>query len=84
MRRKGAPELDMMPEPESSFLWRAYMVLRRSRTAGMGAGPIPFNQIMEYADHCGMGCPVERDRLVRIMGEMDAVEIGMMAAKRRG
>lgn len=66
-----------MPEPESPFFWRAYMDLRASRNIGMGFGPIPFSEIMAYADHCGMNCPVQRARLVHIIGAMDAVERDM-------
>nr|WP_309504280.1 hypothetical protein [uncultured Roseovarius sp.] len=74
LRRKGAPEILNMPEPESAFFWSAYMTLRNSRTIGMAASGIPFTEITAYADHCGMTCPVERHRLVSIIGAMEAAE----------
>lgn len=63
-----------MPDPKNVFFWQAYATLRASRSTGMGVGAIPFSEIMAYADHCGMTCPVQRQRLVRIIGAMDAVE----------
>lgn len=63
-----------MPEPGNPFFWRAYMDLRGSRNIGLGLGPIPLTEIIAYAEHCRITCPVQRTRLIRIIGAMDAVE----------
>lgn len=70
-----------MPEPENLFFWQAYMELRVSRNVGFGFGAIPFSEIMTYADHCGITCPVQRARLVSMIGAMDAAEREVHAQK---
>ena len=70
-----------MPEPASWFFWQAYHHLRGSRRLGMGPGGIPFSEIMEYAENCGLTCPVHRNRLVRMVTDMDNAEIEMARSK---
>jgi hypothetical protein len=72
---KGAAELANAVEPENLLYWNAFINLRGSRQQGMSAGSIPLSEIMAYADGIlGMTCPVDRARLVRMIGIMDEAE----------
>lgn len=66
-------------EPENLLYWNAFINLRKSRQQGMSAGAIPFSEIMAYADGilC-LTCPVDRARLVRMIGVMDDAERAAM------
>ena len=59
-------------EPENSFYWHGFHMLRGSRSAGTGA--IPLSAILGYADFAGITCPVGKTRLARMMIRMDNAE----------
>lgn len=72
---KGAAELANAVEPENLLYWNAFTHLRGSRQQGMAVGSIPLSEIMAYADGIlGLTCPVDRARLVRMVGAMDDAE----------
>lgn len=74
MREKGAPEIVGHVGPQSKFYWVAYHHLRGSRQMGFGIGPIPMTEILAYAEHAGISCPVNRSRFIRMMVRLDNVE----------
>ncbi|WP_108482258.1 phage tail assembly chaperone [Oceaniglobus ichthyenteri] len=79
LREKGAAELQNEVEPCNWLYWQAFHHLRGSRQQGMGLGPIPFSEIMAYADsYLGITCPVDRGRLVRMIMAMDNAERAAM------
>tara|TARA_Y100000588_G_C13681521_1_gene680556 strand:+ start:261 stop:551 length:291 start_codon:yes stop_codon:yes gene_type:complete len=76
---KGAAELASAVEPENLLYWNAFTHLRGSRQQGMAVGSIPISEIMAYADGIlGITCPVDRARLVRMIGVMDDAERAAM------
>lgn len=71
LERLQAPQWINRPQPESPFLWQAFQALRLSRTMD---GHIPHAAVMAYCDENGLGCPVERWRMMRIMTAMNNAE----------
>lgn len=74
LEAKGAPELANRVLPDNLFMWSAYNALRGSRQIGMAVGPIPFTEIAAYCAWLGMTCPVQKQRLVRMVGALDRAE----------
>lgn len=62
-------------EPEHLFFWGAYQKLRRSRHIGFGLSYIPFSEVAKFCDWAGIICPVQKERLARIISALDTVEL---------
>lgn len=71
LQDRQAPVLAQMVEPESLFYWQAYHYLRGEGFDGMGAKPIPFRAVVEYASWAGVTCKVEQARLVKMVFAID-------------
>ena len=57
--------------PQNEFLWRAFHLLRGSRTQD---GAIPFSEIKAYGDWVGMTDPVQKMHLLHAIIAMDNTE----------
>lgn len=62
--------------------WTAFWELDCSRQIGLGIGPIPVSEIKAYCDLCGIGNPIERHRLMRMVQVLDREYLAIEAERR--
>jgi hypothetical protein len=59
--------------PHLRPVWEGFQLLSSSRRLGMGAGPIPFSEIITYLLWEGLQDKDEQRRWIKFIREMDCI-----------
>jgi len=69
-------DLEAMTQPDSLFLWQAFVFLNKSRSPSMdGIAPIPVSEILAYCELFRITNPDDRERLLYAVKAMDGAFI---------
>lgn len=69
-------DLESMTQPDSLFLWQAFVFLNKSRPQGFeGIAPIPVSEILAYCELFRITNADDRERLLHAVKAMDGAFI---------
>lgn len=70
--KSAQAEIDGIIQPESAFLWDAFLVLSKSRPPGFdGPSNIPISEILAWCEFNGIASPVIKDRVLSAVQALD-------------